>query len=330
MNLLELDRYLRKINEVEAQQLATGDNVNDLPLQVSETDDMTVFRMPDHLFFENGPIQLRKHNRFSPMFPHMHSFIEINYIYSGSCVQRINGETVKLRQGQLCMLDSDVLHSIDRMDEDDILVNILIRKDVFASAILGRFATGGIVSQFLLNAMAGDASHDRYVVFESEDHEKLQFFVQNMMCEAFGEKRYAQEMLYGHMMIVFTELMRVYSYRTNESADGARADLLDMLAYIERNYRTCTLGELAAIFNFNPNYLGNLLKKKTGRTFMELIKTQRMLQASAMLANTGDSIESIARNVGYGSLGFFYRAFAAHYGMTPKQYRKRSSEERAT
>lgn len=324
MDLEQLDRHLRAFNEIEQIQQKTGENINDIALVITHDESSDQLRMPDSLFFDTGPIQMRKHHRFAPMPVHRHTFIELNYIYSGTCTQQINGEKVVLQQGQICMLDSDVLHGIERMDENDILINILIRKDVFASAILGRFATGGIVSQFLLGAMAEDTSHDRYVVFESENHEKLQFFVKNMMCEAFGEDMYAQEMLYGHMMIIFTELMRVYSYRTNDKTaqKGGRADLIDVLAYIERHYRTCTLTRLADAFNFNPNYLGNLLKKKTGRTFMELIKAQRMLQAAALLSNTDDSIEQVAHNVGYDSPGFFYRSFTAQYGMTPKQYRR--------
>lgn len=331
MNIQELDLYLRRINEIEHIQLVTGNNVNDVTPLDWKVNEEGYIRMPEDGFFESGPIQLRKHHRFSPMPLHRHTFIEINYIYSGTCTQQINGEEVLLREGQLCLLDSDVLHSIDRMEENDILINIIIRKDIFASAILGRFATGGIVSQFLFNAIAEDTSHDRYIVFESENYEKLQFFVQNMMCEAFGETMYTQDILYGHMIIIFTELMRVYTYRTNTvPSEHTRVDLLEILAYIERNYRTCKLTDLAERFNFNSNYLGNLLKKKTGQTFMELVKTQRMLQAASRLTNTNESIEQIAESVGYDSPGFFYRTFVLKYGMTPKQYRKMALMQRSS
>lgn len=94
MNHQELDQYLRTVNEIETKQLQTRENVNDIwPEEWPEEwigEDGTYFRMPDSLFFEQGPIHVRKHNRFAPMPLHLHNFIEMNYIYSGSCVQWIN------------------------------------------------------------------------------------------------------------------------------------------------------------------------------------------------------------------------------------------------
>lgn len=327
MNHQELDQYLRTVNEIETKQLQTRENVNDIwPEEWPEEwigEDGTYFRMPDSLFFEQGPIHVRKHNRFAPMPLHLHNFIEMNYIYSGSCVQWINEKKVILREGQVCLLDTDVLHRIEAMGENDLLVNIIMKKEIFTSA-LGRFKTKGIVSNFLVNAISESTDHNRYIAFESEHHENLHLFIKNMMCEAFDSRVYSQEMIYNYMMIVFTELMRVFSYHTNEtnSDPETKANLVHILGYIEANYQTCTLADLATAFNYNPNYLGNLLKKRTGKTFMELVKTQRMIHAASLLANTEQSIEEIAYGIGYQSLGFFYRAFAGHFETTPAKYRK--------
>ncbi|MFB9327095.1 helix-turn-helix domain-containing protein [Paenibacillus aurantiacus] len=328
MDPIMLDHYLRAINEVEAEQLASGENVNDLPFPNGPEDGEAYFRMPDTPFFQNGPIHIRKHHRFAPMPPHYHSFIELNYIYSGVCEQRINGEKVVLREGQVCLLDSEVVHSIEPMGHDDILINIIMKKSTFLSSFLSRFGSRGIVSDFLANAIASNTNHNRYIVFESEHHEDLQLFMRQMMCEAFGSRAYAQEMIYNYMMLIYTELMRVYTYRTNEEhrQRHSRTDLLRILDYIEKNYQTCTLTELANAFNFNANYLGNLLKKRTGKTFMELVKTQRMIHAAGLLANTEQSVADIAHAVGYQSMGFFYQTFADFYRMTPLAYRNQWAE----
>lgn len=322
MNHHELDAYLRRINETEAQQLALRKNVNDIP-SAPQRPEEGPFRMPDSPFFTDGPIHIRKHNRFAPMPLHYHDFIELNYIYSGGCRQSINGEDVVLREGQVCLLDSDVVHSIETMGEDDILINIIMKKETFTSSFLSRFGSRGIVSDFLANAIIENTNHNRYMVFECGDHEELHWFMRSLMCEAFGSRAYAQEMIYNYIMLIFTELMRVYTVRTNNAGDytDGRADFIQVLDYIERNYRDCTLTELSRTFNFNANYLGNMLKKRTGRTFMELVKTQRLIQAAGLLVNTDRAIEDIASSVGYSSLGFFYRIFAEQYGATPMAYR---------
>lgn len=326
MNHHELDQHLRTINEIEAKQLQSEANVNDVwPIDWQGSGEV-YFRMPDEIFFsEKGPIHIRKHNRFAPMPLHHHSFIEMNYIYSGQCIQWINGEQVVLREGQLCLLDTEVMHRIETMEENDILINIIMKKDIFTS-VLGKFSSKGIVSNFFANAISESTNHNRYILFESEKHENLHLFLKNLMCEAFDSQIYSQEMIYHYMMIIYTELMRVYTYHTNEVDFDmeSRASLIHVLEYIEANYQTCTLPKLAQHFNYNSNYLGNLLKKRTGNTFMGLIKTQRMIHAASLLVNTGQSIEDVAHGVGYSSLGFFYRAFADHFHTTPSKFRKQN------
>lgn len=100
-----------------------------------------------------------------------------------------------------------------------------------------------------------------------------------------------------------------------------KASMIDILQSIEQHYRDCTLPRLGAAFNFNPNYLGNLLKEQTGKTFRELVQTQRMLCAEALLRHTDQSISEIAHEVGYESSGFFYQKFKEYSGYTPSQYR---------
>lgn len=323
VNHQQLDRYLKEVNETEARQLEWKENVNDIPSAPRQREITVPFRMPDSPFFTNGPIHIRKHNRFAPMPPHYHDFIELNYIYSGTCRQTINGEEVMLREGQVCLLDSEVVHSIEAMGEDDLLINIIMKKDTFTSSFLSRFGSRGIVSDFLANAITENTNHNRYIVFESEGHKDLQLFMKNMMGEAFGSRVYAQEMIYNYTMLIFTELMRVYTVRTNnESLQGAaKADLIQILDYIEKNYRDCSLTQLSKAFSFNANYIGNMLKKRTGKTFIELVKTQRLIHAAGLLANTDRPIEDVAHDVGYSSLGFLYRIFAEQYQMTPMAYR---------
>ncbi|MCC3378225.1 AraC family ligand binding domain-containing protein [Paenibacillus farraposensis] len=69
---------------------------------------------------------LSKHHRFADMPLHNHDFIEMNYMYSGKCRQMIDGKEIGLEQGQICIIDTHVPHSIYALGENDILVNLHI------------------------------------------------------------------------------------------------------------------------------------------------------------------------------------------------------------
>lgn len=70
------------------------------------------------------------------------------------------------------------------------------------------------------------------------------------------------------------------------------------------------------------SYEAALLKRQTGRTFMQLVQESRLTRAAALL-DTGATAEAAAREVGYANMSFFYKKFAERYGCTPAAYRRR-------
>ncbi|WP_078434886.1 AraC family transcriptional regulator [Metabacillus halosaccharovorans] len=327
MNHQQLDHYLRSLDDIEKIQILTKENINDYGGEELATDEgQTIPRLLEQFFFDKGPVFISKHHRFADMPLHMHTFIEINYVYSGECYQILNGKEVKLIQGQICLLDKDVPHSIPALGENDILVNIIMKKETFSMSLLGQLSNKGIVSNFLANAISENQQHDQYILFHSEHNENLQYIVKNMLCEYFDPQDYSMEMVNYYMPILFTELMRVYQLDKNFELEqtSSKMNILEILQFIEQHYKDCTLTGLAKKFNFNSNYLGNMLKEKTGKTFLELVQTQKMIETASLLQHTDKSIEEIAYQVGYDSLSFFYRKFKEFYGETPYKYRRKN------
>lgn len=325
MDHRELDQELRRHNTIEAKQRLTRRNIEEFGGQeMTLPPGERVPRLPEHLFFRQGDYHISKHHRFAAMPEHTHSFIELNYMYSGRCRQRIGGSDIELTQGQICLLDTDMPHSISILDEDDILINILMRKETLSAAFLTRLGIDGRLTDFLVNAQSPSTAHDRYLLFRSEHYLNLHHILASLMCEYFDPREFSADMISGYMVIVFTELMRVLNQ--DPALSGLpltkRADLLEILQYLERHFRHCSLKDLAAHFNFNPNYLGNLLKKSTGKTFGELVQEHRMAYAALLLTSSGRSIGEIAGECGYESLSFFHKKFIERYGLTPLLYRK--------
>jgi len=328
LNLQQLDELLRSLDYIEELQIKTGENVNDFDgheLHIENGD--AIPRMREEYFFHRGPIFINKHHRYADMPLHMHSFIEINYVYSGTCRQIINGEEILLTKGQVCILDTDVPHSIPALGKDDILVNIIMKKDTFSTAFWSQFTGKGVVSEFLLNAITENQLHDRYILFHSEQHDELQHTIKKLLCEFFFPTDYSTDIINALLPVLFFELMRIYqldkNFETYEKI--GRTNMMEILHYIENNYKDCTLTSLAKVFNFNPNYLGNMLKTRTGKTFIELLQSQRMVRAAVLLKNTSKSIADIAYEIGYESSSFFHRKFKEHYHCTPYQYRKKGN-----
>ncbi len=127
-------------------------------------------------------------------------------------------------------------------------------------------------------------------------------------------------MSYG--ILLFLELINSVQIQTNSYHCKNQNDkIIEILSFIEKNYKTCTLNELGNVFNFNPNYIGNFIKDKTGKTFQELKTLQQITEASILLAESSYSINEIISKVGCTNANYFYKKFKSIFHKTPKEYR---------
>ncbi|MUT68272.1 response regulator [Paenibacillus sp. NEAU-GSW1] len=92
----------------------------------------------------------------------------------------------------------------------------------------------------------------------------------------------------------------------------------------ERLDQKITLNEVAAHFDFTPNYLGQLFKAETNTLFSDFLNDLRMERVCELLADPTKKIYEIAEQVGYKNIIYFNRQFKLHMGMSPGEYRKKN------
>jgi len=94
--------------------------------------------------------------------------------------------------------------------------------------------------------------------------------------------------------------------------------------YIDINYKTASLTELAEKLCLSLSSLSRLVANKTGKSFRELLQEKRFEIAMSLLAETNLSITDIVVAVGYENNSFFHRKFRERYHMSPKEYREKN------
>lgn len=83
-----------------------------------------------------------------------------------------------------------------------------------------------------------------------------------------------------------------------------------------------SLAELSHIFHYNEKYLGRLFKKVTGLTVREYANEERLVRAERLLANTNDTVLSIATRTGFNNVTYFNRLFKKHHQKSPLEFRR--------
>lgn len=92
-------------------------------------------------------------------------------------------------------------------------------------------------------------------------------------------------------------------------------------AYIQENLnKRLSLQEVAAVFNFSPNYLSQLFSKYAKEGFVEYITSSRISAAKEMLSGGELRIYEIAERLGFGSSFYFSKVFKKVEGISPSEY----------
>lgn len=107
--------------------------------------------------------------------------------------------------------------------------------------------------------------------------------------------------------------------------EGREERIVEIISFIKNDYENVTLDTLSEAFHLSTPYLSKYIREKSGLTFQELVRKERMRKARALLRETNQTIETIAAEVGYENVEHFNRLFKKNYGITPVQYRRQES-----
>ena len=82
-----------------------------------------------------------------------------------------------------------------------------------------------------------------------------------------------------------------------------------------------SIPEIAARFNYTPNYLTSLFKSATGMPLIQYINENKIVEACKLLLNTNLSVKEIAFSCGFHDSKYFSKVFKAKKGTEPTKYR---------
>ncbi|MEH2223772.1 response regulator transcription factor [Nostoc sp.] len=99
--------------------------------------------------------------------------------------------------------------------------------------------------------------------------------------------------------------------------------LKEVFDFIEAHYHEgITLCDVAVAVGYSSAYLTNRVKETSGETVNCWIVKRRMAEACFLLQNNNETVEKIAKVLGYQDVSHFSRQFRQHHGLPPQAWRK--------
>ncbi len=284
--------------------------------------------IPDFQWFINHiavteNIIFAKHMRFIETPFHNHNFIELSYVYSGKITQVINGQKIFLKKGCFLITNSKVQHSIHKAEEEDILINCLIGKDVLNYNFLSLLNKNQPIYNFFLSFLYDD-NPNQFFVFDAANHSDIKDLFELMLCEYYSNTPSNNQIIKCYLAALLIKLFSIQKnqYTNHYAISSNTLDSLSVLNYISSHLKTVTLKDTAHYFGYNADYFCRIFKDTHNHKFTEVVKACRLEKAVCLLSSTNITIKDIASIVGYTNTSFFYKVFYDCFGVTPATFRK--------
>ena len=241
---------------------------------------------------------------------HMHDFIEISYILSGSGVQLLNGSRYLVQQGDIVVLNLGEYHAYYPLKNFNIL-NCLVspqlfnRENAYFRDFIGE--QGHLSFSNFLRASNSSSMEINQILFDMEK-------------EYIQKRHLYREILQDQLRLLLLYMQRVTT--GDEKYKNYRVIMRPILDYISQNYHQITLGDVSAFSSYNPTYFSKMFRDNLGMTFTEYVNRLRINEALHLIKTTNMTIETICFTVGYKEKKHFYALFKQFTGVTPGMIRR--------
>lgn len=318
----ELLKAMSVITE-EEQRILDGRNDIDQHLY---TEKKELIVDSEKLIQKGKLIQVRPHTRFVHFPKHRHNYVEVIYMCQGTTTHIVDGNEVVLEEGDLLFLNQNAQQEILPAGEQDIAVNFIILPEFFNTAFSMMGAEENSLKEFLVGTLCGKNDRTSYLYFHVSDILPIQNLVENMVWTIYydmGNKRSCNQITMGLLLLQLLNHMDKMETGSTQFDTELTGNVLN---YIEGHYKNGSLSELAYMMNYDVYWLSREIKKRTGKTYKELLQTKRMNQAVYLLTSSTLPVADIIESVGYDNTSYFYRKFKEKYGISPKDYREQHRE----
>ena len=261
---------------------------------------------------------------------HYHSYIELINCLRGVFRVVLNNQKYEFLTGDLLVINSNEVHSIDCISEGG-----------------GRY----IVLRFepeLLYDSSLDIFEVKYVLpFTMNDMTPQKIFPHSEICatdiprlmydalKEFDDRKSGFELaLRSDIYRIFVWILRYWNNngihlpRTSSMTSEHIQNMQVVLEYISNHYSEEISAEsMARLANMSYSYFSRIFKQIMNKSFNDYLNFVRITEAEKLLTSTDRNITEIAYATGFSSSSYFIKIFDKYKGMSPSRFRKKFCAE---
>lgn len=240
---------------------------------------------------------------------HSHIYFEVHFLIGGSSIISTENAEYIVKENSALIIPSNIMHSVvDSTDCEKLCVSFLLRKN---DKVKSENTYDTIFSAFLTakEPLLRDNSLKNIII---------------PLLEIINEDDvYHIEKTKNLLSLVFLELAHSNEDKNTQTNMLKNEDEYYRSGIIERYIATsfsnpnANIKELSELLFLSIKQTSRTVKKLSGKTFGQMLLSQRMYVAKELLESENLKIYEVAEKVGYNSYEVFYKAYVGFFGTAP-------------
>ncbi len=239
---------------------------------------------------------------------HWHQSVEIFLVLEGTLTFYVNNRSRPLSAGELIIVNSNEIHSIEAPNPNLTLV-LQIPASYFAPYI-------GEEDYAVFVSRSREKNHDLALLMEKMYHVYTK-----------KEKAYLlkmQSLFYELLYQMATDFLKTEVDEGTLRQKRHLDRLSRITSYMKKHYnQPITLESVAKTFSFSPNYLSRMFRLYAGISYKTYLLNLRTEYAFREMLHTDCSLNDIAIHNGFPNSRAFAKSFLKRYNCLPGEYRKK-------
>ena len=240
---------------------------------------------------------------------HTHDFYEIFVFYTGDAYYHVEGMVYPLQAGDILIMKRAEAHSLR--------INRIVPYDravIHFSADMLPERQRAVLQDFLDQRPLGSFNRYPAALFP------------NTRWLSYVEKMYTHNQdpayMQTYLTVLLTELWEAFP-QVQAIRQQPSGQISDIITYINSNFCDSTLSieTLCKHFFVSSTQLNRMFHQMTGVPVWKYVVTKRMLHAKQLL-DSGKAPTDVCFQCGYHDYSPFFRAYKAHFGVSPAQHKK--------
>lgn len=285
----------------------------------------------------NNNVELMQNNEFGDrrnllgvfynqydLFIHWHENVEILYIKEGEGIFYLQDERISVNPGDILFVNRGYLHSGHSIGNHPLTYYAI----VFNRELLGSGSPDPLYARYINPLLEGRLLFPNIIRGDSPMDKKTRDLLDEIIKES-TEKNTGYEInIKSWLYMLLVHILRNYLPKKSESNRQMQLKndterFKPLFAYLEEHYvEHISVAQAADMLRMSPCHFCKMLRKFTGRTFVDILNLYRIKAAEEQLRHTSLSVTQIAEQSGFCNINYFCRVFKHYKGYAPSKCRK--------